>query len=145
VIEVSIVKHLTHRETAIPDCWEGLSVAVVYRRLCPDDEDYTDLMIRKMASAEPHHDPQYVAQFKNAYESELRALGGITRLYYMSLYRTGRMPRNSRRSFKRSFPRPSMGDVLCEVGGFSKASTPVVARLQRTEIQYGTVICMHGE
>jgi quinol monooxygenase YgiN len=80
VIEVSIVKHLTHRETAIPDCWEGLSVAVGYRRLCSDDQDYTDLMIRKMAGAEPHHDPQYVAQFEKAYESELRALRGITLL-----------------------------------------------------------------
>jgi hypothetical protein len=31
-IEVSIVKHLTHRETAIPDCWEQQEVAVAYRR-----------------------------------------------------------------------------------------------------------------
>jgi hypothetical protein len=32
-IEVSIVKHLTHRETAaIPDCWGQQEVAVAYRR-----------------------------------------------------------------------------------------------------------------
>jgi hypothetical protein len=78
-IEVSIVEHLTHRETAIPDCWEPQEVSgpelmwritpgcfrrrssfAPYRRLSAEDQDYTDLMTRKLAGAEPHNDPEYL-------------------------------------------------------------------------------------